>query len=141
MNALNVSNRTDLNEIMNDWVNQIPAATGVVLVTADGLLSAHSSNALPVDAAQRLAAAMSGLRGCAAGIGEIAEIGAPSVAVLEMTAGWAVVTSAAAGTLLGVITTRQASPAEVADHMRVMASRITEHLTTAPRTTAAPGAV
>lgn len=123
---------TQLDAMMTDWVPRIPGATGVVLMSEDGLVRAHSSS-LPDETAQSLAAAMTGVRACTAQIGKTAGTGALSVAVLDMTEGWVFVTNAAARTLLGVVATRAAHPAEVSDHMQDLARRIADHLVTAPR--------
>lgn len=126
------ADKAALDDLMTDWVRRIPGATGLLLVSVDGLVRAQSSS-LADDIAQPVAAAMTGVRACAGQIGATAGTDALSVAVLDMTGGWVVIANAAAGTLVGVIATRQVTPADISDYLDELCARISDHLTTAPR--------
>ncbi|MFC4127678.1 roadblock/LC7 domain-containing protein [Nocardia rhizosphaerae] len=119
------------------WLLDGLALDGVrfsVLLSDDGLRMAHSPG-ITRDEAERFAAAASGLRSLGKALGEFC--GAPGNAVrqnmTEYEDGMILITSAGAGTHLGVATTTDVDLALVAHRMNELAARVGRELGTAPR--------
>lgn len=130
------SARSQLSGLLDGLLERAPGATFALLGTNDGLKLAHSDD--PADAADRLAAIVSGLYALARQQFSDAAGGTRQV-VIEHDAGSLFVMSAGAAgegglsTVLAVVTTPQADPGQVGHQMEMLVSGLDEHLVTAAR--------
>lgn len=117
-----------LNWLIVRFVEQIPAVREAVVVSSDGLPLAVSDG-VERETAERLAAVASGLIGLA--YGSAGRFGAGSVnnVIIEMDRGWLFVTGIRDGSLLCVMTSKQADIGTIGYEMALFADRAGDVLT------------
>jgi predicted regulator of Ras-like GTPase activity (Roadblock/LC7/MglB family) len=117
-----------LNWLLVRFVDQVPAVKQAVVVSSDGLPLALSSG-MTREAAERLAAVSSGMIGLA--YGSAGKFGAGSVnnIIIEMEQGWMFVTGIRDGSLMCVITGREADIGMIGYEQAMFAERAGDVLT------------
>lgn len=92
----------DLTWLLDEFVTKTPGTAHAVVVSADGLVLA-SSTQLPIDRADQLAAVVSGLVSLTQGAARCFEAGAVKQTIVEMELGFLLVMSIGDGSALAVL--------------------------------------
>jgi uncharacterized protein len=111
-----------------DWlvakfVNETPGVSHAILVSADGLPMA-SSEALPPDRAEQMAAVASGMASLAAGAARLFQAGAVLQSVIEMELGYLLLMSVGDGSHLAALTGTDSDIGQVGYEMAVLVDRV-----------------
>jgi predicted regulator of Ras-like GTPase activity (Roadblock/LC7/MglB family) len=124
-----MENRADnLNWLVARFVERVAAVKQAVVVSADGLPLAVSE-AVERETAERLAAVASGMIGLAYGSAGRFGGGAVSNVIVEMERGWLFVTGIRDGSLMCVVTTKDADIGTIGYEIAVFAERAGDVLT------------
>jgi uncharacterized protein len=118
----------NLNWLVGRFVDSLPAVRQAVVVSSDGL-SLAASDSVDRETAERLSAVSSGMIGLAYGSAGRFGAGAVSNVIVEMENGWLFVTGIRDGSLMCVVTTREADIGSIGYEMAVFAQRAGEVLT------------
>jgi uncharacterized protein len=118
----------NLNWLVGRFVDALPAVRQAVVVSSDGL-SLAASDAVDRETAERLSAVSSGMIGLAYGSAGRFGAGAVSNVIVEMENGWLFVTGIRDGSLMCVVTTREADIGSIGYEMAVFAQRAGDVLT------------
>ena len=127
-----------LDWLLDDLVQRVPEITKAVILSQDGM-TLGASNTLGRDDAEHLAALAAGFQSLARGAGQHFGGGNARQTIIEMEAGFLIVTAAGSGTCLAVITGPGADLGLVAYEMAVMVRRSAEHIRVNTRATALRG--
>ncbi len=127
-----------LDWLLDDLVQRVPEITKAVILSQDGM-TLGASNTLGRDDAEHLAALAAGFQSLARGAGQRFGGGNARQTIIEMEAGFLLVTAAGSGTCLAVITGPGADLGLVAYEMAVMVRRSAEHIRVNTRATALRG--
>jgi predicted regulator of Ras-like GTPase activity (Roadblock/LC7/MglB family) len=127
-----------LDWLLDDLVQRVPEITKAVILSQDGM-TLGASNTLGRDDAEHLAALAAGFQSLARGAGQHFGGGNARQTIIEMEAGFLLVTAAGGGTCLAVITSPGADLGLVAYEMAVMVRRSGEHIRVNTRATALRG--
>ncbi len=127
-----------LDWLLDDLVQRVPEITKAVILSQDGM-TLGASNTLERDDAEHLAAIASGFQSLARGAAQHFGGGGARQTVIEMEAGFLLVSAAGRGTCLAVITGPGADLGLVAYEMAVMVRRSGEHIRVNTRATASRG--
>ncbi|XVQ11033.1 roadblock/LC7 domain-containing protein [Spirillospora sp. CA-255316] len=122
----------DLSWLLDDLVRRLPHVLHAIVLSADGLLMG-SSHDLPKDDGEHLAAVAAGIQSLAKGASERHGDGPVRQTIVEMEAGFLLVTTAGSGACLAVLSDAQADVGVVAYEMTVMVGGMGEHLTSPSR--------
>jgi len=124
--------------LVNNFAENVPGVAHAVVVSVDGLLLA-SSNRLPTDRAEQMAAIAAGL--VSLNLGAARLLGADEVvrAVVEMDLGSLLLTSIKDGSCLAVLAVRDCDIAQVAYEMTVLVDQVGQILTPQLRAALAAG--
>ncbi|EHR62134.1 roadblock/LC7 domain-containing protein [Saccharomonospora cyanea] len=114
--------------LVNDFAERVPGVAHAVVVSADGLLLT-SSNRLPLDRADQLAAVASGLVSLTQGAARCFEAGAVTETVVEMELGTMVLMSISGGSCLAVLAAPNCDIGQVAYEMTLLVERVGQLLT------------
>lgn len=117
-----------LNWLIVRFVEQVPSVRQAVVVSSDGLPLAVSSE-VEREQAERLSAVASGLIGLAYGSAGRFGAGAVCNVIIEMEKGWLFVTRIKDGSLMCVVTGRDADIGMIGYEMAVFAERAGDVLT------------
>jgi predicted regulator of Ras-like GTPase activity (Roadblock/LC7/MglB family) len=117
----------DLDWLLDDLVERVPAARQAVVLSADGLLLGASA-ALGRDDAEHLCALASGFSGLAKGATRHVNGGAVRQTVVEMESAYLFVTAAGQGACLAVVSEADADIGLVAYEMAMLVIRVGENL-------------
>ena len=131
------SDAGDLGWIVSRFVEDTPGVAHAVLVSADGLLMA-SSERLPVDRAEQMAAVTSGLASLATGAARLFEGGSVLQSIVEMQHGFMLLMSVGDGSHLAVLTSSNADIGQVGYQMAVLVERVGSAVEPARRTPVGP---
>jgi predicted regulator of Ras-like GTPase activity (Roadblock/LC7/MglB family) len=118
----------NFNWLVSRFAHDTGGVIAAIAVSSDGLLIASSST-LERANADRLAAISSAMLSLAHGASECHPLGQPDKVVIELTQGYLLVCTISAGSVLGVLATKQASLGTVAYEMALFANRATGVLT------------
>jgi predicted regulator of Ras-like GTPase activity (Roadblock/LC7/MglB family) len=118
----------NLNWLVARFVEQVSAVRQAVVVSSDGLPLAVSAN-VERETTERLAAVASGMIGLAYGSAGRFGAGAVSNVIVEMENGWMFVTGIRDGSLMCVVTTKDADIGTIGYEIAVFADRAGEVLT------------
>ncbi|HEV2638934.1 MAG TPA: roadblock/LC7 domain-containing protein [Actinocrinis sp.] len=122
-----------LSWLITGLVERVPQARSALLLSADGLVRARTSD-LEKDDADHLAAVASGLWSLASGAGrKFAESGAVRQVVVEMDGALLFVGAAGFGTCISVLTSDKADPGLIGFEMAQLVRSVRPHLETAAR--------
>lgn len=111
-----------------DWlvarfVNETPGVSHAILVSADGLPMA-SSEQLPPDRAEQMAAVASGMASLAAGAARLFQGGGVLQSVIEMELGYLLLMSVGDGSHLATLTSTDSDIGQVGYEMAVLVDRV-----------------
>lgn len=112
----------NLNWLVGRFVQQVAAVRQAVVVSSDGLPLAVSDD-VGRETAERLSAVASGMIGLAYGSAGRFGAGAVSNVIVEMENGWMFVTGIRDGSLMCVVTTKQADIGTIGYEIAVFADR------------------
>ena len=131
MNPL-TSSAQDLNWLITNFVERVPAVAHAIVVSADGLPLAFSDG-FPVDRADQLAAVASGLSSLTQGAARVFEAGPVIQTVVEMEGGLLLVMAISNGSGLAVLAASDCDMGLVAYEMTLLVERVGRALTPGPR--------
>ncbi|MBB5855692.1 roadblock/LC7 domain-containing protein [Amycolatopsis umgeniensis] len=119
---------------MLDQALQMPETISAVLLSADGLLMAHSQG-ITVEDAERTAAAVSGLQSLARATGEFCRQPPEKwrQTLIEFDGGFVFLTSAGQGAYVAVSTTGRVDIEGVSSRLQELVQRLGQELTAPPR--------
>jgi uncharacterized protein len=128
----------DLNWLVTNFVERVPAVAHAVVVSADGLPLAFSDG-FPPDRVDQLAAVTSGLTSLTQGAARVFEGGHVTQTVVEMQRGLLLVMAVSDGSSLAVLAAADCDMGLVAYEMTLLVDRVGGALTPGPRGAFAPG--
>ena len=126
------SSAQDLNWLITNFVERVPAVAHAIVVSADGLPLAFSAG-LPEDRADQLAAVTSGLTSLTQGAARVFEAGSVIQTVVEMEGGLLLVMAISNGASLAVLAASDCDIGLVAYEMTLLVERAGRALTPRPR--------
>lgn len=118
--------------LLTNFVGRVPGVSHAVVVSADGLLLT-SSEGLPRDRADQLAAVASGMASLTRGAARIFGAGEVVQTVVEMELGCMLLMAIADGSSLAVLASPQCDMGLVAYEMTLLVDRVGELVTPQPR--------
>jgi uncharacterized protein len=122
----------DLNWLVTNFVERVPAVAHAVVVSADGLPLAFSDG-FPPDRVDQLAAVTSGLTSLTQGAARVFEGGHVTQTVVEMQRGLLLVMAVSDGSSLAVLAAADCDMGLVAYEMTLLVDRVGGALTPGPR--------
>lgn len=124
---------------MLDEVLKVPEARHAILLSADGMLRAHSKG-IARDEAERQAAALSGLQSISRSTADFCGGGGSPwrQTLVEFAGGYVFLVAAGAGAYLAVSSTENVDMEMVTYRMQKLVDRLGKELTSPPRKDAAP---
>ncbi|MEU4773055.1 roadblock/LC7 domain-containing protein [Micromonospora sp. NPDC023633] len=125
----------DLDWLLDELVERVPAARQAVVLSADGLLIGSSAGMDRADA-EHLSALASGFSSLARGTSRQVAGGAVRQTVVEMESAYLFVTAAGQGACLAVVSDADADIGLVAYEMAMLVTRVGEYLSAPARSTA-----
>ena len=126
------SSAQDLNWLITNFVERVPAVAHAIVVSADGLPLAFSAG-FPEDRADQLAAVTSGLTSLTQGAARVFEAGSVIQTVVEMEGGLLLVMAISNGSSLAVLAASDCDMGLVAYEMTLLVERVGRALTPGPR--------
>jgi predicted regulator of Ras-like GTPase activity (Roadblock/LC7/MglB family) len=123
----------DLGWLLNDLVGRLPHAQHAVVLSADGLLMASSSD-LSQDDGEHLSAVAAGIQSLAKGAGARFGGGPVRQTIIEMQSQFMLVSVAGKGACLAVLSDEDADVGLIAYEMAMLVTAMGHHLTTPSRT-------
>jgi predicted regulator of Ras-like GTPase activity (Roadblock/LC7/MglB family) len=123
-----------LDWFVSNFVRDVPGATHAILVSADGLLMASSSQ-LPADRADQLAAVTSGLASLASGAARLFEAGDVRQSLVEMDDGYLLLMGVGNGSYLAALASISCDVGQVGYEMAVLVDRVGKAVQATPRVT------
>ena len=129
------SPRGDLTWLVNDLVGRVDQTRHAVVLSADGLLMATSSE-LKRDDAEHLSAVAAGFQSLARGAGRHFNGGAVRQTIVEMESAFLFVTAAGNGACLAVLGSAEADVGLIAYEMAMLITRVGRYLSTPVRSLA-----
>ena len=126
------SSAQDLNWLITNFVERVPAVAHAIVVSADGLPLAFSAG-FPEDRADQLAAVTSGLTSLTQGAARVFEAGSVIQTVVEMEGGLLLVMAISNGSRLAVLAASGCDMGLVAYEMTLLVERVGRVLTLGPR--------
>ena len=121
-----------------DWLvarfaNETPGVSHAILVSADGLPMA-SSEQLPPERAEQMAAVTSGMASLASGAARLFQGGTVLQSVIEMELGYLLLMSVGDGSHLAALTSTESDIGQVGYEMAVLVDRVGQMIDAAART-------
>lgn len=121
-----------------DWLvarfaNETPGVSHAILVSADGLPMA-SSEQLPPDRAEQMAAVASGMASLASGAARLFQGGTVLQSVIEMELGYLLLMSVGDGSHLAALTSTESDIGKVGYEMAVLVDRVGQMIDASART-------
>jgi len=126
------SSAQDLNWLITNFVERVPAVAHAIVVSADGLPLAFSEG-FPADRADQLAAVASGLSSLTQGAARVFEGGTVLQTVVEMQGGLLLSMAISNGSSLAVLASPDCDMGLVAYEMTLLVERVGRALTPEPR--------
>ena len=127
----------DLNWLVTNFVERVPAVAHAIVVSSDGL-PVVSSQGFPPDRVDQLAAVTSGLTSLTTGAARIFEGGGVAQTVVEMHRGLLIVMAISDGSSLAVLASADCDMGLVAYEMALLVERVGRALTPQLRSTLPP---
>ena len=127
-----MAGRGGLDRVLDDLTRRVEVLRHVVVLSYDGLVTAHSEG-IGTPEAERLAAVASGLHSLARGAGEHVGAGGVRQTMIQFEEGLLVVTTAGDGGALAVLADGDADAEPLADAMALLVNRVGERLGTTAR--------
>jgi predicted regulator of Ras-like GTPase activity (Roadblock/LC7/MglB family) len=119
---------SELNWLLDDFVDRVPGASSAAVVAADGLVLVISAQ-IPVEAADQLAAITSGLASLSDGAAQFFAAGKVRQLILEMDGGFLFVARVGDGSVLAVMCESNCDIGLVGYEMSLLIGRIGHVLT------------
>ncbi|GAB2644768.1 roadblock/LC7 domain-containing protein [Nocardia goodfellowii] len=117
------SNNANLNWLVARFAREVPGVSHAVLVSADGLLQATSDN-LPEERAEQLAAITAGLASLATGAVQLFDGGKVMQSIVDMQRGYLLVMSVGTASHLAVLATKQHDIGRIGYEMALLVDRV-----------------
>ncbi|MEH1015900.1 roadblock/LC7 domain-containing protein [Micromonospora sp. CPCC 206060] len=127
----------NLDWLLDDLIDRVPATRQAVVLSADGLLLGASRGMERADA-EHMSAMAAGFSSLARGASRHFDAGAVRQTVVEMDDAYLFVTSAGLGACLAVLSAADADIGLVAYEMAMLVTRVGENLSAAARSTVEP---
>ncbi|MEO3752674.1 roadblock/LC7 domain-containing protein [Streptomyces sp. B6B3] len=127
---------TDLSWMLDDLVRRVPRMRHVLVLSADGLVIAHSRE-LGREDAEHISAVASGFQSLAGGFGRRFDGGPVRQTVVELDRLFLFVTGAGRGACLAILGEADIDVGLVAYEMNLIVKRVGDYLAAAPRQAAA----
>ncbi|MET9214689.1 MULTISPECIES: roadblock/LC7 domain-containing protein [unclassified Nocardia] len=131
-NDATMQGRQTLDWVLDGLIDRTPGSEHALVLSADGLPLARSS-ALTREDAEHLAAMASALHSLARGVGSRFGKGALQQTVVELDAGYLIVTEAGHGACLALLAAIEADLGLIAYEMNVIVGQVRDQLSAAPR--------
>ncbi|MFL6141421.1 MAG: roadblock/LC7 domain-containing protein [Labedaea sp.] len=131
------SDLTELDWLLDGLIDRVAGADRAVLLSADGLPLASSTN-LPASDAEHLSAVASAFQSLAKGTGKQFGGGPVRQTVVEMEHAYLLVTAAGSGACVAILAREDADLGMLAYETNLMVSRVGAYLSTAPRAATVP---
>ena len=112
-----------LDWLVSKFVRDIPGVAHAVLVSVDGLLTASSEH-LPAERADQLAAVTSGLASLSAGAAQLFDGGRVLQSVVEMDYGYVLIMQVGDGSQLATLASKSCDIGQVGYEMALLAERV-----------------
>jgi predicted regulator of Ras-like GTPase activity (Roadblock/LC7/MglB family) len=116
-----------LDWLLDDLTRRVDAVRHALVLSSDGLVTAHSEGIEGPDA-EHLAAVASGLHSLARGTGKHFGAGGARQTMIEFEEGVLFVTTAGDGSALAVLARAEADMGQIAYEMALLVNRVGEHL-------------
>jgi predicted regulator of Ras-like GTPase activity (Roadblock/LC7/MglB family) len=113
----------DLNWLVTNFVERVPAAAHAIVVSSDGLPLAHSEG-FPPDRVDQLSAVTSGLTSLTQGASRVFEGGTVTQTVVDMQRGLMIVMSISDGSSIAVLAAADCDMGLVAYEMALLVERV-----------------
>ncbi|GAA3649898.1 roadblock/LC7 domain-containing protein [Streptomyces iranensis] len=127
---------TDLNWMLDDLVRRVPGTRHVLVLSADGLVIAHSRELVREDA-EHMSAIASGVQSLAGGFGRRFSGGPVRQTIVELENLFLFVSGAGKGACLAILGGSEIDVGLVAYEMNLIVKRVGDYLAAAPRQAAA----
>ncbi|MFD4351579.1 roadblock/LC7 domain-containing protein [Nocardia sp. NPDC058518] len=131
-NEVTIQGNNTLDWILDGLVDRTPGSERALVLSADGLPLARS-HTLSREDGEHLAAMASALHSLARGVGSRFDKGAPRQTVVELAAGYLLVTEAGHGACLALLAAIEADLGLIAYEMNVIVGQVRDQLSAAPR--------
>jgi len=118
----------DLNWLVTNFVERVPAVAHAIVVSSDGLPMAHSEG-FPLDRVDQLAAVTSGLTSLTQGASRVFEGGTVTQTVVDMQRGLLIVMAISDGSSIAVLAAADCDMGLVAYEMALLVERVGGALT------------
>jgi hypothetical protein len=118
----------DLNWLVTNFVERVPAVAHAIVVSSDGLPMAHSEG-FPLDRVDQLSAVTSGLTSLTQGAARVFEGGIVTQTVVDMQRGLLVVMAISDGSSIAVLAAADCDMGLVAYEMALLVERVGGALT------------
>jgi predicted regulator of Ras-like GTPase activity (Roadblock/LC7/MglB family) len=129
--------QTNMDWALDDLVRRVKGVSDAVVLSRDGL-ALGKSDGLSREEADHLAAVAAGVQSLARGAGDALNAGNVRQTIIEMDRALLFIAAAGRGSCLAVLSAADAQPGLIAYEMAMLAKRIGQHLTVAPRSAARP---
>jgi len=127
----------DLDWLVTNFVERVPAVAHAIVVSSDGLPMAHSEG-FPLDRVDQLAAVTSGLTSLTQGASRVFEGGIVNQTVVDMQRGLLIVMTISDGSSLAVLAATDCDIGLVAYEMALLVERVGGVLTPQVRSAQSP---
>jgi uncharacterized protein len=128
-----VQPRGEYDWLVARFVEETPGVSHAILVSADGLPMA-SSEQLPPERAEQMAAVASGMASLASGAARLFQGGTVLQSVIEMELGYLLLMSVGDGSHLAALTSTESDIGQVGYEMAVLVDRVGQMIDAAART-------
>jgi predicted regulator of Ras-like GTPase activity (Roadblock/LC7/MglB family) len=118
----------DLNWLVTNFVERVPAVAHAIVVSSDGLPMAHSEG-FPLDRVDQLAAVTSGLTSLTQGASRVFDGGTVTQTVVDMQRGLLIVMAISDGSSIAVLAAADCDMGLVAYEMALLVERVGGALT------------
>jgi hypothetical protein len=118
----------DLNWLVTNFVERVPAVAHAIVVSSDGLPMAHSEG-FPLDRVDQLSAVTSGLTSLTQGASRVFEGGTVTQTVVDMQRGLLIVMAISDGSSIAVLAAADCDMGLVAYEMALLVERVGGALT------------
>ena len=125
--------RDSLDWLVSKFAHEVAGVSHAILVSADGLLMASSEH-MPVERADQLAAVTSGLASLSTGAAQLFEGGHVLQSVVEMENGYLLLMRVGDGSNLATLATRSCDIGQIGYEMAILVERVGTVIQSARRT-------
>jgi len=125
--------RDSLDWLVSKFANEVSGVSHAILVSADGLLMASSEH-MPVERADQLAAVTSGLASLSTGAAQLFDGGYVLQSIVEMEHGYLLLMRVGDGSNLATLATKSCDIGQVGYEMAILVERVGTMIQSARRT-------